>query len=156
MLSSVRSLSPTLDREFSRGSSFGALLGATRRLENWRTLGRFCVVGSLGYLVNLAVYAAVLQTNADFRLAAVCSFLVAVSHNYILNRRWTFAALRGHFGRQGARFFTVSVTALGLNVLLLTTFASMGMEHLPAQAAAIILVTPVSFVGNRLWSFGPP
>lgn len=132
------------------------IVRATRRPENWRLLARFCAVGSLGYVVNLGVYAAVLQAGADFRAAAVCSFVVAVSHNYVLNRRWTFAAFRGHLGRQAARFLTVSVTALGLNIVVLTTLASLGLDPLSAQAAAIILVTPISFLGNRLWSFGLP
>jgi putative flippase GtrA len=30
-----------------------------------------------------------------------------------------------------------------------------GLDEVLAQAIAIVLVTPINFVGNKLWSFGP-
>jgi len=48
----------------------------------------------------------------------------------------------------------VSATALGANLLVLTLLVAAGVGELPAQAAAIVLVTPLNFVGNKLWSFG--
>jgi putative flippase GtrA len=30
---------------------------------------------------------------------------------------------------------------------------SAGLDKIPAQATAIVLVTPLNFVGNKLWSF---
>jgi putative flippase GtrA len=52
------------------------------------------------------------------------------------------------------RFFLVSLVALAANILilhLLVVYA--GLDKLPAQAVAIVLVTPLNFVGNKLWSF---
>ena len=31
---------------------------------------------------------------------------------------------------------------------------SVGVGKLPAAAVAIVIVTPLSFLGNKLWSFG--
>jgi putative flippase GtrA len=31
---------------------------------------------------------------------------------------------------------------------------SLDVGKVPAQAIAIVLVTPLNFVGNKLWSFG--
>jgi len=125
-----------------------------RSPRNWQQLGKFCVVGAVGYLINLAVYDALLHAGLHYLVAATCSFLVAVTSNYTWNRLWTFRELRGHFGIQGMRFFVVSVVALGANLLVLhLLIAYGGLDKLPAQAVAIVLVTPLNFVGNKLWSF---
>src|SRR4029079_18734319 len=57
-----------------------------------RQLVRFCVVGASGYVINLAVYAALLAPGVHYPAAAAGSFLVAASSNYALNRQWTFDA----------------------------------------------------------------
>ena len=81
------------------------------------------------------------------------AFLVAVANNYTWNRIWTFRGQRGHFAYQGMRFLIVSVVALGANLLLLHVLVVLGVSEIPAQAIAIILVTPLNFLGNKLWSF---
>jgi putative flippase GtrA len=125
-----------------------------RSVRNWQELGKFCAVGALGYLINLAVYDALLHEQLHYLLAATCSFLVAVTSNYTWNRIWTFREHRGHVGVQGMRFFVVSLVALGANLAVLhVLIAYGGLDKLPAQAAAIVVVTPLNFVGNKLWSF---
>jgi putative flippase GtrA len=37
--------------------------------------------------------------------------------------------------------------------VILETLIALGLDKIPAQAIAIILVTPLNFVGNKLWSF---
>ena len=54
---------------------------------------------------------------------------------------------------QGARFFVVSLASLGANLLVLHVLVTLGTGKLLAQAVAIVLVTPLNFVGNKLWSF---
>ena len=127
---------------------------ALARRGNWLQLARFCAVGASGYVVNLAVYTA-LVAGADlhYLLAAVCSFLVAVTNNYTWNRVWTFRGARGHVAYQGIRFLVVSTLALGANLLILHLLVRLGLGEVPAQAIAIVLVTPLNFVGNKLWSF---
>jgi putative flippase GtrA len=126
---------------------------ALRKPHNWVQLAKFCTVGVVGYGVNLAVYSTLIHTGMHFNLAAACSFLVAVTNNYTWNRLWTFRGLRGHVGYQGLRFFVVSLLALGANELLLTAFVAGGVGKVVAQAIAVVLVTPINFVGNKLWSF---
>ena len=125
-----------------------------RSLRNWQELGKFCVVGVVGYLINLGVYDALLHEGLHYLIAATCSFLVAVTSNYTWNRLWTFREHRGHVGIQGMRFLAVSVVALGANLAVLHLLvAYAGLDKLPAQAVAIVVVTPLNFVGNKLWSF---
>src|SRR5437016_13978413 len=64
---------------------------ALRRPQNWIELVKFSIVGASGYVVNLAVYVALLRgAGLHYVAAAVCSFAVAVANNYTWNRRWTF------------------------------------------------------------------
>jgi dolichol-phosphate mannosyltransferase len=126
-----------------------------RHSHNWLQLVRFTCVGASGYVINLAVFAASVHLLAiDYRLAAGLAFMVAVTNNFLLNRHWTFDARDGHAGFQAARFFTVSLAAFAFNLLfLLVLVDGFHAAKVPAQAAAIVIATPVSFLGNKLWSF---
>ena len=127
---------------------------ALRRRANWEQLVKFCLVGATGYAVNLVVYTVLLELAGFHYLpAAIGSFLVAVTNNYLWNRAWTFRHQRGHVVLQGARFLLVSTLALGANLLVLHLLVEAGLGEVVAQAIAIVLVTPVNFVGNKLWSF---
>ncbi len=144
--------------EASPATPMGTRAGrALRRPENWIQLGKFSVVGASGYAVNLAVYVALLRgAGLHYLPAAVCSFIVAVTNNYTWNRLWTFRGQRGHVAYQGLRFLVVSVIALGANLAMLRILVALGLDKVAAQAIAIILVTPLNFIGNKLWSFRRP
>jgi putative flippase GtrA len=127
---------------------------ALGRRSNWEQLGKFCAVGATGYVVNLAVYTILLkEVGLHYIPAAVGSFLVAVANNYALNRHWTFRVERGNVGAQGWRFLVVSTVSLLANLTVLYLVVAAGVGKIPAQALAIVLVTPLNFVGNKLWSF---
>jgi putative flippase GtrA len=132
------------------------LRAATSRLvsvPNWLQFVQFCLVGLSGYVVNLIVFGFCLEMAIHYRGAAVAAFLVAVANNYTWNRLWTFGDNRGHIGRQAFRYLSVSVLGLSANIAVLELFVALGAPPLPAQAVAILLVTPLSFLGNKLWSF---
>jgi dolichol-phosphate mannosyltransferase len=126
-----------------------------RRPHNWFQLGRFIAVGASGYVVNLAVFAACVHVLAiDYRVSAVVAFVISVLNNFWWNRHWTFGARRGHPVFQGARFFTVSVLAFGFTyAVLVGLVAGAGLPKVVAQALAIAAGTPLSFLGQKLWSF---
>ncbi len=128
---------------------------ALRRRANWEQLIKFCVVGASGYAVNLVVYTLLLRSaGLHYAPAAVGSFVVAATNNYAWNRIWTFRSDRGGVVVQGARFLVVSSLALVANLIVLALLVRLvGLGEQPAQAIAIVLVTPVNFVGNKLWSF---
>ncbi len=130
---------------------------ALGRRDNWEELVKFCFVGATGYLVNLWVFSLlVLVLGVHYIPAAVGSFLVAVTNNYIWNRLWTFREHRGSVAHQGMRFLVISTLALVANLAVLAMLVEIGLPEIVAQAIAIVLVTPINFVGNKLWSFGPP
>jgi putative flippase GtrA len=134
--------------------AFAAYGVALRTRRNWVQLAKFCTVGLSGYAVNLAVYSLLLNwANLHYAPAATCSFLVAATSNYTLNRHWTFREARGHVGVQGMRFLVVSTVVYGANLGVLTVLVALGTGKIVGQAVAIVLVTPLNFLGNKLWSF---
>jgi len=128
-----------------------AIHALRRLLEN--QFVRFCAVGASGYAVNLAVYAALLEVGMHYLAAAALAFLVAAASNYLWNRTWTFRTSEAPVLAQGARAFVVSALSLGANQLFLIVLVAAGAGHLTAQAVAIVLATPFSFAGNKLWAF---
>jgi len=125
---------------------------ALRSPHNWIQLFKFGVVGASGYAVNLAIYASLLGIGAH--RAAVVSFVVSAAWNYWWNRHWTFAHQKGSFAYQGARFFAVALVALAVNQVWLALFLDvLHLGKIVSQAIAIVLVTPLNFLGNKLWSF---
>jgi putative flippase GtrA len=126
----------------------------TRKPDNWIQLVQFGVVGASGYLVNLAVFG-LLTAGLDVHHipAAVGAFVVAVTNNFWWNRHWTFDAKHGHAGFQAARFFTVSVLALGVNLIVLELLIRSDVPELASQAIAVAFAMPFNFVGNKLWTF---
>jgi putative flippase GtrA len=128
----------------------------TRKPENWVQLFKFGVVGGTGYVINLAVFAVLAEgLGIHHILSAVGAFCVAVTNNFLWNRRWTFRAPEGHPGFQAARFLTVSVLALGVNLALLYLLVDVaGAPELPSQALSVAAAMPFNFIGNKLWTFG--
>ena len=71
-----------------------------------------------------------------------------------LDHRRRQGSTESHAGFQAARFFTVSVVGLGVNLAVLAALVDGGgMSELPAQAIAVVVATPVNFIGNKLWTF---
>jgi dolichol-phosphate mannosyltransferase len=125
-----------------------------RKPANWAQLFKFGLVGGSGYLINLAVFALLVEAaGLHHALGAIGAFCVAVSSNFYWNRHWTFRASEGHAGFQAARFFAVSIAGLLVNLAILEGLVGAGLDPLPAQAIAVATVMPINFVGNKLWTF---
>ena len=133
-------------------SATARTVSALRSPHNWVQLFKFGVVGATGFAINLGVYKLLLGIGAHW--AAAVSFVVAAASNYWWNRHWTFAGQKGSFALQGMRFYVVSIAAFAVNQLWLAVFLDwLHWGKVVSQALAIILVTPLNFLGNKLWSF---
>jgi putative flippase GtrA len=127
--------------------------------ENWLQLVRFGVVGVSGYIVNTVTFWFCLHViGLDYKVALPIAYLAGVINNFTWNSRWTFTHERGsHTAVQGAKFLVVSTVAFGCNYGLVV--AGVHWVHLFSQhkvvlnAIANILVIPVNFLGQKLWSF---
>jgi len=145
---------PGTSSRAGEGARAAGVLDALRHRNNWAQLVKFGVVGASGYIVNLTAYALLLnKAGLHYVAAATGAFLLAASWNYWWNRIWTFRDQRGNFGIQGMRFFIVSAAVYSANVGVLAALVSSGLGKIAAQAIAIVIVTPLNFLGNKLWSF---
>jgi dolichol-phosphate mannosyltransferase len=125
-----------------------------RHPANWLQLMRFGAVGASGYVVNLLVFALCVHVlGIDYKLSAVIAWAISVFNNFVLNRHWTFSAKQQHPVGQAIRFFTVSLIGFGVTYAVLVMLVDAGMMKVLAQAIAIMAGTPLSFIGQKLWSF---
>lgn len=125
-----------------------------RHTHNWLQLVRFAAVGATGYVVNLVTFAVCVHAiGIDYRISSVIAFVISVINNFWFNRHWTFGARHEHPMFQAVRFFTVSLLAFGFTYLVLVTLVGAGMPKVVSQAIAIVAATPLSFLGQKLWSF---
>ena len=130
------------------------VLRELRRASNWAQLVRFGLVGASGYVVNLAVFWLALGAKLDYRAAAAVAFVVALVNNFVWNRLWTFRDAPGRLEGQAFRFVLVSTGAFLVSLAMLSVLVrDAGVPELTAQAAALVAVTPLSFLANKLWSF---
>lgn len=129
-----------------------------------RQFMKYSVVGASGFVINMAVYSTMVKwVGLHYMTAAIISFTVAVTNNFVLNKYWTFNNPRGAVSRQMRRFLVISVASLALNLVLLRTLMeimasidALGVHvdrAIIAQALAISVCTVLNFSGNKLWSF---
>jgi putative flippase GtrA len=127
-----------------------------RKPDNWLQLIRFGAVGASGYVVNLIVFAlCVHAAGINYKMAAVAAFVVSVANNFWWNRHWTFSSQRlAHPVEQAVKFFAISLVAFGFSYAVLVSLVDgAGVEKVVAQAISIAAATPLSFIGQKLWSF---
>ena len=123
--------------------------------DNWFQLLRFSVVGVSGYILNLGIFAVCLHyVGIDYRLSSVIAYVLSGVSNFWWNRHWTFDAKHHHPMNQGPRFILVSMLTYGFTYIVLVTLVSdVGVMKVAAQAIAVAASTPLSFLGQKLWSF---
>jgi putative flippase GtrA len=128
---------------------------ASRQRHNWKQFVRFGLVGASGYVVNLVVFAICVHAiGIDYRVSAPIAYFISVVNNFFLNRHWTFDAKHDPAHHQALRFFAVSLVTFGVTyVVLIALVSATGMEKVIAEAIAVAAATPLSFIGQKFWSF---
>jgi putative flippase GtrA len=151
---------------------------------HWRLgtqFAKFALVGTTGTVVDFGLFT-LLWRGAGLNpiLASAISFCAAVVNNFVLNRLWTFADVRGRDPVvQLGQFTVIATVGLGLNLGLmavlielvgprLSLMVSLGalgaagwrllepaLQWWPlfSKAVATVVVLFWNFAGNRLWTF---
>ncbi len=117
---------------------------------------KFALVGGIGTLVTILVlYLLTEKLGIYYIISAIFAFIIAMTHNFIFNKIWTFKEdIRMDIGRKYLQFSLVSILALIINICFLYTFTEIfGIYYIISQILAIGVAFIINFLGNKLWIF---
>jgi putative flippase GtrA len=123
----------------------------------------FLVVGGINTVVGFGIFIACSQSAGqlvEHQIGKVGASLVTLGITHVLtvlfafvmHRRFVFR-VRGHMLRDLARFWSVYLTAAGINFVALPVLVELGLQRIPAQAIVIAFNTLLSWFGHRHFSF---
>ncbi len=119
---------------------------------------RFITVGAMGIVINILIlYALTEYVGMYYLYSSILAFLGAVTHNFFLNRSWTF--FKSKKQEKGVlilyfKFLVLAVTVLGINLFLLSHFVEhYGWWYIAGQFISISIASGVNFIGSKYWVF---
>lgn len=137
----------------SRPGLLGSLETRVRGL--FSELAKFGTVGALSFLVDIAVFNAVLLVLDKPLTAKVLSAVVAATNAFALNRAWSFKhRRRTNVRREYGTFFVLNAVGLSISLLCLAVshyvlgFESRLADNIAANGVGLVLGT-----GFRFWSY---
>lgn len=115
---------------------------------------KFIIIGAGGYVVNLAVFAALYRIGIPYIPGSILSYFASNALMYLGNRYFTFRL--GHDGFWGAylRYMLVGAIVAVLNAAVLALIVrGLHIDPRLGQAISLLVVTPVGFVLFKRWTF---
>lgn len=115
---------------------------------------KFLLVGACGFVLNICAFTALFGLGTWYLAASVLAYLLSNAAMYLGNRYFTFGL--SHVGFLGAylRYLVVGGVVAALTALLLAAFVEgLGIDPRPAQALALSLLVPLSFVLSKRFAF---
>ena len=121
---------------------------------------RFCVVGGLGVAIDMLVVI-ISKENffLDTRLCACLGYLLALHHNFILNRFWSFPGLHQKTLLLSYLWYWLScIGGLLVRLIVIQIFISVfiidaGWGYIFSNLSGIAAGTVVNFIGAKYLAF---
>ena len=114
---------------------------------------RFILVGILNTIVGYGCYFVLLYLQVNYIISLAVSHIVGVTNSFFWNKYWTFRS-NGNIKHELVRFILVYVITFFLNLGVLVVFVeALMIDKRIAQVYALFIVTIVSYLGHKLWSF---
>lgn len=116
---------------------------------------KFTVTGGIGFLIDLAIVVFLVEVvKLNLYLANCCSFVVAVTTVFLINKFWTFKDSSEAYAKQYFKYFMVSLGGLAWNFLLLNIFVdTLGIWYVYAKIIITVIVAFWNFFVNNYWTF---
>jgi dolichol-phosphate mannosyltransferase len=146
---------------------FGEYLAHLAKLYGFRypaltELVKFCAVGVIGMCVDLASVIALKETwGIDTRLCAVAGFIVAVTSNFVLNRKYTFQRARelpllfSYATYVGTNLAGLAARMLTIQALIALAGMDQGKNYVFMNFVGILVATLFNFIGAKYFAFDP-
>lgn len=114
---------------------------------------RFGLVGVLNTIVGYGVYYILIKFKLYYMIALLTSHIVGVIHSYFWNKYYTFKSRRKSKSEL-LKFISVYAVTFLVNLGILTFLVEvLGMGREIAGLIALVIVTGLSFLGHKFWSF---
>lgn len=115
---------------------------------------RYGVVGVIGAVAHMSTLFFLVEFDFARPVAAsTAGFVLALLISYAMNRIWTFA-YAGSYWASLIRYCIVSLTGLGLNLLIIKLFTDvLGLWYGWGAFFAVGVVALNNFVLNNAWTF---
>ncbi|MFA5103950.1 MAG: GtrA family protein [Candidatus Margulisiibacteriota bacterium] len=121
--------------------------------QNLKHFIKYAFIGVLNTAVSYLVYSVLLLLEFRYSTALSFSYLIGIIHSYAWNRWWNFRS-KSPFGMETARFVSSYIISFLMNLLILRTLIeNHSVQPFIAQAIAIIIIAPTTFLLMRYWVF---
>ncbi|HFS82768.1 MAG TPA: GtrA family protein [Epsilonproteobacteria bacterium] len=118
---------------------------------------KFGSVGALGAVTNLIIYSSLVFLDINYNLASACAFVVAVTQNFLLNKRWTFKDHDARVRHRFVKYFMLNFLSFLLNLAILNLvihfFGTEKLVQIAAQILGIAGAMMTNFAGSHLLIF---
>lgn len=123
-----------------------------------RRFYQFCLVGSLGLVVNLIALKLLLSgLHLEATASSVVASLVAMTHNFILNDNITWKECKKPVMwrrmLQFPQFVIVSALGIAITAIFARLFVALGWSIYLGQLAGIGVATLWNFTANKKWTW---
>lgn len=117
-------------------------------------LARYGLVVGSGYLLAVAFYSGELALGVAPYFAFGATFVVNGIYNFVLIRLAVFPSSGRSVRSELMRFCAIAAISLLLNYASFgVLYSAIGMSAEWAQRLAVFIAAPITFIGNRAWSF---
>ena len=117
----------------------------------------FCLVGSLGFVVNIAIFSAIMHLSKNQALlSSVIASGTAMLHNFVLNDRFTWPHLKPLSDQKHTRMFifaAVSLIGIIITVMVLRTFLWFNLNPYLGQVTGITCAVTWNYNINNRWTW---
>lgn len=118
---------------------------------------KFGSVGALGTVTNLLIYSTLIFLNINYNIASASAFVVAVTQNFILNKRWTFSDHDVSIKHRFVKYFALNFLSFLLNLAILNLviylFGTDKTIQIVAQVLGIMGAMLSNFAGSHIVVF---
>jgi len=123
-------------------------------MELLQKIIRYLVAGGLALLVHLAVLTGLVEwLLVDELLATSVGFLCAVPVNFHLQRTFVFKS-NGSYATEFRRYVLVTISTFLLNgVVFAILHSGVGIQYIPAQLCATVVILVANFIINYFFTF---
>jgi putative flippase GtrA len=132
----------------------GASVLAWRDRRLGRQLGRYVVVGVIGYAVQVGSFALLVHVaGVPYVASAIAAGLLALLNNFVLNRHWTFEVGHDPVARQAWTYAVISALFFAAQIGILHVLVVAGVPKVLAEAMSVVAVVPLNFLAQRRFAF---